>query len=493
MTVLNPVARGHRPAVPVRAGLLAATVPAAVAVGAVAARWPLPALGASAALALGALVLARPAVAAYLLVAVTPLVAGIDRGQVIPLLRPNEALLLFCAAAVAARGIWSLRTGAPWRLRPSAIVLTLLLMAVANSVVPLTWMALRDVPISADDLTYAAVLWKFLLLYAVVRYGVRTDLQARRCLQLAIAAACLVSVIAILQSLQLFGVTAILDRWYSPFGDSTLVLNSRGTATLGLAAATADLLIFNLALVVGLWQRGARRALVVPVAALLVAGTIASGQFSAFLGLGVAVVALAVLLRRPAILIGLGLVGAAASAALAPVIATRLAGFQGASGLPESWIGRLNNLRNYFWPRLFSDHNYLLGVQPSARVPSPSNLALPWVWIESGYTWLLWGGGIPLLVGFALFVLVSGRAALAMVPRPDSGGVAATAVFVAVLVVAVLMLFDPHLTYRGSADLLFCLLAVMNARAADDGTHPPPTALDPPPDGDRPTRTGSTR
>jgi len=153
-------------------------------------------------------------------------------------------------------------------------------------------------------------------------------------------------------------------------------------------------------------------------------------------------------------------IGVVGSVVLEPVISNRLDGFQSASGLPVSWIGRLRNLQTYFWPELGRDWNWVLGVRLQARVPASSQ-EFGWIWIESGYTWLLWGGGLPLLASYVAVVWTTMRAGrrLARVAA-DPLAVVGITMFCAMAADIFLMLLDPHITYRGAADALFTLFAL---------------------------------
>jgi putative peptidoglycan lipid II flippase len=440
------------------AGLFAAACLAGAAITVVPAAMLL--LGLVAVLLLTA-VAVRPAFGVYLLLAVTPLVAGIDRGLAIPVLRPNEALLVLVGCGLLTRGVVRSAGGSPLRLTFAAIDLPVLALAFTSSVVPLLWMQLRHRAIEQDDVMYALMIWKYYGIYLVARVSVRSERQVRTCLLVSLAAAALVAFIAILQSLHLFGVADTLTKYYAPYGDTGAVLNDRGGSTLSLPIAVADLMTFNLAIAVGMLVRGrGHRAMLLALSGLFVAGVLASAEFSGAIGLVIGIVAIAVLTRRVRVaatfIPALGVAGLA----LRPVIETRLQGFGSASGLPESWAGRLHNLSNYFWPTLFSDGHFILGVQLAARVRT-STMSLGYIWIESGYTWLLWSGGIPLLLAFGYFLWAGMREYLPLArSRQDAVGVAALAVVVALVVIGVLMLIDPHLTYRGSADLLFVLLGL---------------------------------
>lgn len=423
-----------------------------------------------------AAVVLHPPVAAYVLIASTPLIVGIDRSSLVPVLRPNEAVLLLVAGALLVRGLIALWAGIPWRPQLTSVDAVLLGLIVTSSVLPLLWEAVRMQAITSDDLLYSLTLWKYYVLFVLIRASVRSEDNVRRCLWISMWAASAVAVIAVLQSLKLFGIPHLLASYYAPFGTTTGLDINRGTTTLASAIATGDVMAFNLAISLTLLARGARhRGVLIALSALFTFGGLAAGEFSAVIALVAVVVTVGAvtgtLTRKLLAMIGMGSV---AALALQPVIASRLHNFSG--GIPSGWTDRLANLRRYFWPTLFHHYHFVLGVRPTPRIAS-RHFRTGYVWIESGHTWLLWTGGIPLFVAFVVFVWVTLKGTLRTSKQHnDATGAAALAAFAALVVMTILMTFDPHLTLRGSADLLFALLALQCARVTGDSEEAPAPA-----------------
>jgi hypothetical protein len=453
-----------------------ALVLAAVLLAPVAAMVPLPLLllGAGA-VVLAAVGYAHPPAAAYLLIVATPLTAGLARSALIPLLRPHEALGLVLGTGVAVRALAQLRAGHRLSLRLRPLDLAILLMAGTGSLLPFLWMAARGLTPTQDDLLYASAIWKFYGLYVLIRVSVRTERQVSRCLHLSVAAGAVVAVVAILQSLRLAGVPHLVDTIYPTEGTGGLAVG-RGSSTIGSPIAVGDVMAFNLAICLG-WLLRLRhgRRLLVPAAALFTLGALASGQVSGAIALAVVVLALAVVTgyakRLLLLLVPAGLAGAVI---LRPVLQARLAGFDPSTGLPQSWYVRLVNLRTFIWPQVFSGFNWLFGVRPAARVLADVPWG-PYIYIESGYTWLLWTGGLPFLLAFGVFMWLAVRTTASVArARRDAVGVAAAAGWASLLAVLVLMSFDPHITIRGTADLLFTLLALATAAVPGPPVPGPP-------------------
>ena len=411
-------------------------------------------------------VMARPAAGAYLLIFLTPLVVGLNAGLVVPGLRANEGLMVAVAAGLGLRWLARVRSGEVRWPRIGPVEVSILALCVTSSVVPLAMMVVRERPITSDDLLYSIVMWKLFAEYIIVRSAISTREQAMRCLVLLMLATAIVSIVGIIQALGLFGVPGMLNKYTSSGGVAAVEGSTRGSSLVGLPAAAADLAILNLGIAVAMITRGyPRRLWLGGLAVLYALGVVAAAEFATVIGLIVAVAALVVLTKSARLVAYAIPVALFGGALLWPIIQTRLEGFHSPTGLPLSWVYRLVNLRTFFWPVLFSDNNWILGVRPSARIATPLR-AVGYVWIESGYTWLLWGGGIPLLASYFAFAGTVLRKGWAYARRADAAGVAATAVAAAICAQIVLMTFDPHLTYRGSGDALFLILALVRALPA---------------------------
>lgn len=415
------------------------------------------------AIPLAVVIYAAPQFGAYMWLAVTPLIVGMERGDILPVLRPNEALLALILVAAG------LRIGPALILQRWAVPsfgridLALGLLVLTGSALPLFMAFGREVALESDDVFYSMVLVKYCLIYTLFRFTITTEYQIRTCLIIIIASSIPVAGVAFLQVNEALGVPDILYNYYgSPFSGAMEPVTSRGTSTIASSFGVANVMAMTASVVFGwLLVYGQPRVLLLGAGAVCLLGVIAAGQFSGFIGLAVAIAATGYFLKRLR-LIGFIAIPVIALAVIMfwSVVDQRLSGFERHSGLPQSWEGRIENLEYFVIPELIENDNWLLGVRPAARIPAPEWWR-DWVFIESGYIWLLWIGGIPFLCAFLTFVWV-GLRDLNWIIRRKTGfaSIAAVASAASLTMIAVLMFLDPHLTMRGGADLFYPLLAL---------------------------------
>lgn len=454
--------------------------------------WPVVAAGA-AGLALAPLVVAAPLVVVGLVVAVvaagvvvgvarvpyagailllvaTPLTAGMERGALVPLLRPSEGVLALVLAGLSLRGLLELARGRRVALALRGVDWAVLALLLTGSVLPLISMVARGREVTQDDLFYATYLWKYAAVYAIVRIVVHTERQVRGCVVVLLTMAAIVALLSVAQVLNVPGVSGVLATLYAEGEES--VRKSSGGSTLSSGFAVADVMVFSLALAVGLarWAPLRGRLLLAGAGLLFLAAIAAAGQVSGFLGLGVGLIVMGSILRRLTSVLVVALAALVAGvAAFSGSIIRRVGELDAFTGLPASWTGpsgRLDNLQTLFWPDLFDDLDWLTGVRVSPRVPAPS-IGVDWIWIESGHTWLLWTGGLGFFIVCFAFLFGAIRAVAPVArARPDYVGAAALGALTALWVNVILMALDVHLTLRGSADMAFALIALALVRPA---------------------------
>jgi lipopolysaccharide/colanic/teichoic acid biosynthesis glycosyltransferase len=390
-----------------------------------------------------------------------PLLAGLPRGAVAPLVRPSEILQIgLTAIALGAVGV-AVHTGHRWYVHLRSFEWWLGAVVVTSSFAPLAWMIARGLPVGRDDVTASLPFVKYAALYFVVRAAVRTEHDARLVIRFVLAGAVAISLIAFAQ---VAGVQPVIDLLSERFDSSSsgIVGEGRATTTIGSPIATGS----YLAMACGLALSGAlgfgRRSMLF-LAVIFGVGTIASGQIGSIIGLAIVVAGVAHFHRRLARVIAVAVpLVLVALIGLWPVVAGRLAAIDPGTGLPASWIIRWTNVSELYWP-LLADGGWILGVGPNAVV-APPDVWRERVFLESGYLWLLWVGGLPLLIAAVGFLATGWRDLRS--PDVATGSaidVARVTARASILMIAIITVLDPHLTMRAEADLFFTLLAVGSA------------------------------
>lgn len=437
------------------AGALAAAVGEAAAYGFVGGIFVLMLIGAAA---------RYPLFATYAYICTLPILAGVDRGSLIPLVRPNEALLAVVMGGAILGAYLRLLRGDDVRPRfLPAVDIPLAVFLLCGTVWPLASLTLRGQVPDGEEWAATLIITKLVGIYFLVRYTVKTELDIVRVIRFIVWPGAVVGLIAVLQTLKFGPVIALLNTFWSSSEDANAVarLGSRGSATLGSPIAAGDVIIISLILVLCCGARGilGRRERLV-LALLLGSGVFAAGQFSTWIAalVGFALIAwrFPELRRQAKRFAPLGVVALLIGA---PAFINRLEGI-GEYGVPvpESWMGRYDNLGYLYLPH-FDWVTLLMGVSPNTVLHAPER----WrgvIYLESGVLWFLWIGGIPLLLAFLWLSLRVLRTVRPAIRHPGAFGACASSLEIVWLFLLVLTLIDPHLQLRGTGDLIFTLLAI---------------------------------
>ena len=405
----------------------------------------------------------RPAAAVYVYMAALPFLSGIERDELIPFVRPNEALLVLVLTGALAGGYLRLLRGGSPGLRQSPLDVPLFVFVLLSTLWPVVSLLLRGLVPTGTELTALLPVCKLAGLFLLVRLAVRTDRQLLLLGRVVTWPAAVVALIAVLQTAGFPPVIRLLSTLWTGGGDPAY-LTERGTTTFASSIATGDYVVLALALLTALVVRDlVGRVERVVLGLLLAAGVLAAGQFSTWASAVVVAVVLlreTPALRRTAVRL-LPLAGIAQVLGL-PALVLRLSQFGDVFGVPRSWLGRWDNLVNFYLPRLL-DANLLLGISPDSVLQAPET----WrelIYLEYGYLQLLWVGGLPLLAAFGWLSLVVLREARERSRLPDVAGAYASTLMAAWWMVLLLSVIDIHLVLRGTGELLFLFLAVISGR-----------------------------
>jgi O-antigen ligase/polysaccharide polymerase Wzy-like membrane protein len=454
--LLGRVARFRRPSL--AAGVWAAGAGALVGAGLT--QGPLAAGAATLIALLSLLVVRRPLLGGYLLVALVPVTSGLRRDLPLPGLRLSELIVTGLAALLlltVERGRSRAWAGFDW-----------LALAYAGATLGLGLydLAQRGQPLTLEHAGTLLGPFQFVLLYRAVLTVVERETERRRALALVLLASLPVSVLALLQYA---GVDAVSSRLASVTGAGQLLSfqEAYGARMTGVFPHWQMLAGYLFVIVtVGLCAliSGARALptwATVAVTALAGAAMITTGTFVTAIGAVLAAIAFGIWQRRSGrVAAALVLAAAAVAVAFGPLVQQRLDySFETAPGtdrhalVPQSVAYRLDLWTEQMLPAIAG--RWLTGYGPGI----PTSLSFEYT--ESMYITLLLRGGVPLLLVYAALMLALGAAALRLArSRGGADCVIGRGLFALVALLGALHLLEPYFATTGLPHLIWILAAL---------------------------------
>ena len=439
------------------------TVGASAAVGVAAGLGTKTAVAALFGVVVVVIVLARPVIGAYTLVAVVPPVSGLRPGLPVPQLRPAEVLI----ASVGVLLLLIARPGQTPRWR--AFDWFALAYAIANAVLGTVDLVSRGVPITIGDADKLLGPAQFFVLYRAVLTTLTTQRQRQVAVRLLFFASVPVSLLAILQEMHAPGIAKVL----ASATDSQVFVTDAGVSrATGPFAIWHDLgsylfviVLLGVALLVSQSYRVMKPKILAGIVVLagIALITTVSGTPIAGTAVGVLVLAVTARPRKQWVVRAAGLI-VLLSAAFGPLLAARYK----QEYAPQVPIKQI--------PYLPQTINFRIGVWTTEFIPVlakhlttgygpdlPPNLAFSYT--ESVYVTLLLRGGLPLLFLYAGLMLTLALQAHDFRNDPDDRERRSIAqvLFVVIVLVVFMQMTTNYFVNAGFPFLFWVLAALLTA------------------------------
>jgi hypothetical protein len=415
----------------------------------------------------------RPVLPLYAVVVLIAFTSAMPRGAFVPLLAPNEVVLL-AATLLAVLYAFLARRANP--IRPTLLV-AVAAFALGTSLVPLAAYLVRGVPLDTADRFSLLAPLHYLMIFWLFANVPRGDLERRATVQLMVLVSSAVSLVGLLQAAGVGGVTAFLARWY-PSGHLERADDvGRVTSVLGAWNSLGLFLLTTLLLIAAvyvderrpLFRRNMQVATVLALLCLL-----ATNLYSGLIGVVIGYVLIKRIDPRGVrAVVPIAVVGAIGFLLLLPELSFRFSQqFGSGSWLPQTIGYRWWVWQEYFIPPIAASPVW--GVHPTF-----GHLAFPHP--ESQYVHLLFRSGAVSLVGHVVWLVALVAWSLRARARSRSDFTRSLALVpVALLAVFSLIgLINPVFTYTVSMGYFWIVLGLLVS--ADDETRTAPAEPAPTP------------